>query len=358
MRCCRDRKRLAAERHQKDQRRADTEAALRDTIEESKSRLKTAQTTVVALELAKQRFLTSTKEQRAQMLRIHEEEAAVCRGHLDAVRSRVYHHRVQGPPADSGAEGSSSIAEDGFGELIQGEKERAKKARHEIEHLEGALSALRRQRADAEADKTRLQEDAQRRKLAALERRHGIACAKQLDSEVVALQHRLQHLGHEEQMLRVDLMKEQEAVLERGRELKSKNKDLEDIRRVLVTLQDDMDGVNHRLQAQCNRVHDVEGSLKLSHDLEQRVEATRSLVRESDDALMQACEMLASERSERESLAADVRKQKVRTELMLQMLHHLKLRTQDLAPHGTLREQSFGPQLSHKRPFPVEGPET
>merc|ERR1712032_1060792 len=87
---------------------------------------------------------------------------------------------------------------------------------------------------------------------------------------------------------------------------------------------------------QCNRVQRIEGSLRCSRDLGEKVQTMREMVKESHSALSQLCGLLERERARREQCTQGLKQQRVRTELLLQLLHHFKGRTQDLAPQALL----------------------
>merc|ERR1712151_1038549 len=65
----------------------------------------------------------------------------------------------------------------------------------------------------------------------------------------------------------------------------------------------------------------------------------REMLRESHTVLGQLCALLEQERSKREQCAQGVKQQRVRTELLMQLLQHFKNRTQDLAPQALLGQQ-------------------
>merc|ERR1712039_372180 len=107
-------------------------------------------------------------------------------------------------------------------------------------------------------------------------------------------------------------------------------------------IQDEMDEVNRQLKEQCDRVQRVEGSVRLSRDLGEKILAMREMVKESHAGMGQLCSLLEQERERKEQCTQGLRQQKVRTELLLQLLHHFKSRTQDLAPQALLRRNGIG----------------
>merc|ERR1712039_185595 len=173
-------------------------------------------------------------------------------------------------------------------------------------------------------------------------------------SETEALQDEHRGLEGKARALQHDLSKAVYSVGQRDQELKVKNSELHEVRQSLTCIQDEMDEVNRQLKEQCNRVQRVEGSVRLSHDLGEKILAMREMVKESHAGMGQLCSLLEQERERREQCAQGLRQQKVRTELLLQLLHHFKSRTQDLAPHALLRRSSIGgsavamPGVSHE----------
>merc|ERR1711948_244348 len=157
-----------------------------------------------------------------------------------------------------------------------------------------------------------------------------------------ALQDEHRGLESKARALHSELSKAVYTVGQRDQELKVKNSELHEVRQSLTCIQDEMDEVNRQLKEQCNRVQRVEGSVRLSHDLGEKILAMREMVKESHAGMGQLCSLLEQEREKREQCAQGLRQQKVRTELLLQLLHHFKSRTQDLAPHTLLRRSSIG----------------
>jgi len=136
--------------------------------------------------------------------------------------------------------------------------------------------------------------------------------------------------------LQQQLSKTDYTVGQRDQELKVKNAELQEVRQNVASIQDEMDEVNGRLKEQCNCVHRIEGSMRVSRDLGEKVHAMREMVKESHAALGQLCSRLETERALREQCTHGLRQQRVRTELLLQLLHHFKSRTQGLAPSSLL----------------------
>lgn len=123
---------------------------------------------------------------------------------------------------------------------------------------------------------------------------------------------------------------------QRDRELQMKDQELQEVRSSISVIQEEMDEVNRQLRTQCERVQQVEGSLQLSRDLGSKVIAMREMLQESHGALGQLCSLVERERAQREHAANGLKQQRMRTELLLQLLRHFKCRTQDLAPQVLL----------------------
>lgn len=105
--------------------------------------------------------------------------------------------------------------------------------------------------------------------------------------------------------------------------------------------------MNRQLKEQCSRVQRVEGSLRVSRDLGDKVRAMRDMLQESHGALAQLGRVLEQEREQRDQCIQGLRQQRLRTELLLQLLHHFKNRTQDLAPGAMIGGTGGGDTPTH-----------
>lgn len=143
-------------------------------------------------------------------------------------------------------------------------------------------------------------------------------------TEAEALQNARQGLEGEARTLSTVLGSVSSSVAQRNHEIRIKDLELGEVHRSLFSIQDEMDEVNRQLQEQCGRVARVEGTLHASRDLHQKLQAMRGMLRESHAALAQLCGVLEAERGQRDECAHGLKQQKVRTELLLQLLHHLK----------------------------------
>merc|ERR1719410_597955 len=143
-------------------------------------------------------------------------------------------------------------------------------------------------------------------------------------SETEALQDEHRGIEAKVRALQQQLSKTVYTVGQRDQELKVKNSELHEVRQSVASIQDEMDEVNGRLKEQCNRVHRIESSMRVSRDLGEKVRSMHSMVKESHSALGQLSSLLETERARREQCTHGLRQQKVRTELLLQLLHHFK----------------------------------
>lgn len=155
-------------------------------------------------------------------------------------------------------------------------------------------------------------------------------------SETEALEDAHRGLEDKARAMQRELSKLTYTVGQRDHELKVKDDELQEVRHSLSSIQGEMDEVNKQLREQCCRVQRVEGSLRLSRELGDKVRTARGMLKESHGALSQLCGLLEQERARKEQCAQGLKQQRVRTELLLQLLHHFKSRTQDLTPQALL----------------------
>lgn len=159
-------------------------------------------------------------------------------------------------------------------------------------------------------------------------------------SEMEALDLSQRSLDEMTHKLQLELGSMTYAVGQRDQELHARNSELQEVRQQLATFHGDMDHLNSSLRAQCGRVEQAEASLRLSSDLGDRVGAMRDMVRESHGVLGQLCSLLEEERAKGKVSTEGLKQQRVRTELLLQLLQHFKGRAEDLAPQMILGQQS------------------
>lgn len=221
-------------------------------------------------------------------------------------------------------------------ERVSGEESRTQEA---LLEMEGLRSELMRIVGESQAEGSEVK---QARHELALEVGHLRAREEQRFSELHShheamhgLSEAHQGLENEVKKLHNELGKVAYTLGQRDRELQTKDLELSEVRRSLVTMQDEMDEVNEELRRQGQRVLRVERCLRHSRDLGDQVRAMRDMLKESHTALAQLCALLERERARREDCAHGLKQQKVRTELLLQLLHNFKSRTNDLAP-GTV----------------------
>lgn len=222
-------------------------------------------------------------------------------------------------------------------ELVRREERRAMYAQEELLRARAEVRILAQER-DSEAEAACVTREA-----FVAERRAAQRLGEMLRAEVrtrvsetEVLQDSYRGLEDKARSLQHELSKVTYMVGQRDHELKVKDSELQEVRQSLSCIQDEMDEVNRQLREQCCRVQRVEGSLRLSRDLGEKVRSMRDMLKESHEALAQLCRLLEQERAQREHCAQGLKQQRVRTELLLQLLHHFKSRTQDLAPQALL----------------------
>lgn len=90
----------------------------------------------------------------------------------------------------------------------------------------------------------------------------------------------------------------------------------------------------------------MERELSASRDIGEKVQKMRQMLQESHSGIGQLCSLVDQERQKREQCAQGLKQQRLRTELLLQLLHHFKNRTQDLAPGAMLAAVGNGTQAT------------
>jgi len=154
-------------------------------------------------------------------------------------------------------------------------------------------------------------------------------CTEELKDGHRVLEARLRSLGQE-------LSQATYVVGQRDQALKVKNSELHEVRQSLLNIQDDMDNINSELKEQCGRMHRAERVMDQPEDLDEKIAVMRGMVKESHNALGQLCLALETERTWREHHGLSLKQQKIRSELLLRLLHNVKGRTQDLRPESLI----------------------
>ncbi|CAK9032809.1 unnamed protein product [Durusdinium trenchii] len=160
-------------------------------------------------------------------------------------------------------------------------------------------------------------------------------------SEVASLEDFQRSLDAETKVLQNELGKVAYSIGQRDHELKIKDSELQEVRSSLVGIQDEMDEVNTQLKVQCQRVQRVEREVSLSSDLGEKVKNMRHMLQESHSGIAQLCNLINQERQKHDQYLQGLKQQRLRTELLLQLLHHFKNRTQELAPRSILGGGDF-----------------
>lgn len=226
-------------------------------------------------------------------------------------------------------------------EFVAGEEQRAEEARREVVALRSELMRLvgesQTEAEEARQAKQELDLDEQR---AQAQAERTLAELRVRQEAIEGLRESHQGLEGEVRQMHSELGKVAYTLGQRDRELQMKDTELSEVKRSLFVMQDEMDEVNEELRQQGQRVLKVERSLRHSRDLGEQVRAMRDMLKESHSAMAQLCTLLERERVRREQCANGLKQQKVRTELLLQLLHHFKSRTNDLAPGSLLGQDA------------------
>mmetsp|Transcript_118043 Transcript_118043/g.376374 ORF Transcript_118043/g.376374 Transcript_118043/m.376374 type:complete len:433 (+) Transcript_118043:272-1570(+) len=222
-------------------------------------------------------------------------------------------------------------------ELVSYEEQRAARAFKDLIAVQAEARLLTQERdSEVEASAVSREALAAEQRVAQRKRDRFQAEIRSQVSETEAMQDEHRGLEGKTRALQHDLNKAVYVVGQRDQELRVMNSELQEVRQSLSSIQDEMDEVNRQLKEQCSRVQRVESSVRISRDLGEKVMAMREMVKESHAAMGQLCGFLEHERTRREDCAMGLRQQKVRTELLLQLLHHFKNRTNDLSPQALL----------------------
>lgn len=233
-------------------------------------------------------------------------------------------------------------------------KEETKAQQEEMNYSKLQLAALReellsahdhvrgwRQERDSEAEAASVTHEAYLAESRSSLRQHESlrAEARTRLSEVASMEDFQRSLDAQARVLQNELSKVAYSIGQRDHELKVKDSELQEVRENLSGIQDEMDEVNSQLKVQCQRVQRVERELSLSSDLGEKVKNMRLMLQESHSGIAQLCTLVNQERQKRDQYTQGLKQQRLRTELLLQLLHHFKNRTQELAP------QSIGADL-------------
>lgn len=226
-------------------------------------------------------------------------------------------------------------------------KEETKSQHQEMQDSKLQMAALReellsahdhvrgwRQERDSEAEAANVTQEAYLAESRASLRQHESlkAEARTRLSEVSSMEDFQRSLDGQARVLQNELSKVAYSIGQRDHELKVKDSELQEVRVSLSGIQDEMDEVNSHLKVQCQRVQRVERELSLSSDLGEKVKNMRQMLQESHSGIAQLCTLVNQERQKRDQYTQGLKQQRLRTELLLQLLHHFKNRTQDLAP--------------------------
>lgn len=228
-------------------------------------------------------------------------------------------------------------------ETLAEPEQRAARAREELEVMEAELQHLGLERDGEEEAAKVTREAAFAEQRAALRRGERlVAETRAQECETDALFDEQRCMEGRVRALQQDLSRAVHTLGQKDQEMKVKNAEFQEVRQSVGSIQDEMDEVNAKLREQCDRVQRVEGSLRLSRDLSDRLKAMRAMVNESTESTGQLCSLLETERARREQASQGLKQQRVRTELLLQLLHQFKSRTQDLTPQALLANVAQG----------------
>lgn len=235
-------------------------------------------------------------------------------------------------------------------DALEAEMKEATKSQHEeMNYSKLQLAALReellsahdhvrgwRQERDSEAEAASVTHEAYLAESRSSLRQHESlrAEARTRLSEVASMEDFQRSLDGQAKVLQNELSRVAYSIGQRDHELKVKDSELQEVRENLSGIQDEMDEVNSQLKVQCQRVQRVERELSLSSDLGEKVKNMRLMLQESHSGIAQLCALVNQERQKRDQYTQGLKQQRLRTELLLQLLHHFKNRTQELAPQS------------------------
>eukprot|EP00930_Biecheleria_cincta_P029105 TRINITY_DN2025_c0_g1_i1.p1 TRINITY_DN2025_c0_g1~~TRINITY_DN2025_c0_g1_i1.p1 ORF type:complete len:380 (-),score=82.98 TRINITY_DN2025_c0_g1_i1:34-1173(-) len=221
--------------------------------------------------------------------------------------------------------------------VIASEEHHFASTRTALLQMQSEVMALRQER-DSEEEAARVTQEAYLAEHRASLRKSEVVSTemRKRQADVLALEDAQRDLNGQTKALQHELSKVAYTVGQRDHELNVKEAELREVRRGIVGIQDDMDKVNQQLREQCERVQRVERELSISRDLNDKVRHVREMLQESHTGIAQLCGLVDEERQKREQFSQGLKQQRLRTELLLQLLHHFKSRTQDLAPQAML----------------------
>lgn len=221
--------------------------------------------------------------------------------------------------------------------VVASEEQHSASAREALLQVQREVMALTQER-DSEEEAARVTQEAYLAEHRASLRKSEVVSTemRKRQADVYALEDSQRDLNGQTKALQHELSKLSYTVGQRDHELKVKETELQEVRQGILGIQSDMDKVSQQLKEQCDRVQRVERELSVSRDLNDKVRNLREMLQESHTGIAQLCGLVDEERQKREQFSQGLKQQKLRTELLLQLLHHFKSRTQDLAPQAML----------------------
>eukprot|EP00933_Yihiella_yeosuensis_P044920 TRINITY_DN40200_c0_g1_i1.p1 TRINITY_DN40200_c0_g1~~TRINITY_DN40200_c0_g1_i1.p1 ORF type:complete len:392 (-),score=103.26 TRINITY_DN40200_c0_g1_i1:44-1219(-) len=289
------------------------------------------------------------EEMEAQQRQLQEHHSSELRRHLEKAEES-HRQALEAPPAETMREGEGAGPPQDYGheevlaeaqasheERISAEELRAQLLQEELENAQTEVQRLRQER-DSEAEAASVTHEAYvAEHRASVRKGEALSAEVQIKfSEMEALEDSQRGIHNQAKLLQAELSRLAYGVGQKDQQLKAKESELSEVRQSLSGIQDEMDEVGHQLKVQCGRVQRVEQELSVSRDLGDKVRTMRQMVQESHSAMTQLCGLLEQERQQKDQCSQGLKQQRLRTELLLQLLHHFKNRTQDLAPQALL----------------------
>eukprot|EP00747_Dinoflagellata_sp_TGD_P156769 gnl/TRDRNA2_/TRDRNA2_177686_c3_seq1.p1 gnl/TRDRNA2_/TRDRNA2_177686_c3~~gnl/TRDRNA2_/TRDRNA2_177686_c3_seq1.p1 ORF type:complete len:403 (+),score=114.73 gnl/TRDRNA2_/TRDRNA2_177686_c3_seq1:67-1209(+) len=288
------------------------------------------------LEELKVEKLEHARKLAALQERLHAEHQGALRNHHEDVAADAEAREALAQQVESFSE-HCAILQEAHRVNLEEVEERSREARAELLAIQSEYCDASRDRDAEFKELSRQREELLSTKRASLKHdQERVAEMKKRLVEAEALAVGQKDREDEAKALQQELNRTSYAVGQRDRELQLKNSELQEVRQSLVAIQDQMDDVNKQLHEQCSRVQRIEGSMQHSQDRQEKVQAMRGMLQESHGALAQIRRLLEHEREQRQQCGKSLKQQKVRTEMLLQLLHHFKNRTQDIAPSALL----------------------
>lgn len=228
-------------------------------------------------------------------------------------------------------------AEQKCSEVVRIEEHRSASAHEKLMTLRAEVRHLQQERDSAEEAATVTREAflAERR---AARRQDEVILAevRSQASETEALSDSSRAMEARNRSLQLELSEVSFTIGQRHYELTIKDSELNAVRQNVNCVEGELDELNKQLLEQCMCVERVEGSLRCSRDLGEKVRALRAMLNESHSTLGQLCGALEQECLRREQCTQDLKQQRARTELLMHLLQRFKSRTQYLAPRALL----------------------